>query len=55
MFDAKGNQVYNKNNITIVGNVMTQKIDMSSMRSGVYFLRVNYRDYSKLVRKIIKI
>ncbi|MEP6712694.1 MAG: T9SS type A sorting domain-containing protein, partial [Ferruginibacter sp.] len=54
IYDSKGAKVYQKL-ITLIGNIKIETIDISTLRSGTYFLEINYYNGNKIVKKIVKV
>ncbi len=53
VLNIRGIPMYQQNNIVLIGNSTTMTIDMSSYKTGVYFIRVNYGRYY-MIKKVIK-
>ncbi|MEO5943129.1 MAG: T9SS type A sorting domain-containing protein [Ferruginibacter sp.] len=54
LFDSKGVRVYQKL-IKISGNSKIETINVSNLRSGFYFLQVNYDNKKQVTKKVVKI
>ena len=55
LLNENGSKVYENNTVVLSGNMSVFKIDMSKLKAGIYFLKVDYRNYSTQVKKIIKL